>query len=130
MLVEIHHGLANAAMMFSAVLGIWAIVLRVRSRALDGAWYGAMLIGMALIAAQAALGAVMYLQGYGAELPRPLIHILYGVVGLITLPAAYAYLSSIEDENTKTILMALVCWFLFVILERAQTVALFLPTVN
>jgi len=117
-------------MMFSAALGVWALVQRVRSQPLDGAWYGALFIGMALVAGQALLGLLLYVQGNGPLLPRPLIHILYGAVAVITLPAAYAYISNIDDDNTKSILMAIVCGFLFVILERAQTVALTLPPMN
>ncbi len=56
-------------------------------------------------------------------MPRPFVHILYACVAVITLPAAYGYLSRLEDENIKSILMALVCFFLMEVVIRAGTVA-------
>lgn len=128
-LLQLHTGLASAATMFAAVLAVWAFYLRIRSRTLDGGWFGAAVIGEALILAQASIGLLMYVQGLGAALPRPFIHILYGVVAVVTLPAAYAYFGSVEDENLKTLLMALVCFFLWGILRRATTTAQFLPAI-
>lgn len=125
---QLHDGLANAAMMFAAIIGVWALFLRLRSRTLDGAWYGAAVICELLILAQAAIGVLMYIQGLGAVLPRPFMHILYGIVAVVTLPAAYSYMVNLEDENVKTLLMALVCLFLWGILQRAASVAQYMPT--
>ncbi len=69
------------------------------------------------------LSARLLAAELGAVLPRPFIHILYGVVAVITLPGAYAYMGNIEDEGVKTVLMALICLFLWGILLRAATVA-------
>ena len=52
------------------------------------------------------------------------MHILYGAVAVITLPAAYAYLSKLEDENVKSVLFAIVCFFLMEVVIRARDVAL------
>jgi hypothetical protein len=124
-LIEIHKGLANTAVLFIAVLGIWALVLRFRSRPLDSSWQGAALIGELLIVAQAAIGGLLYLQGLSSALPRPFMHILYGVVALICLPAAQTYFGHLEDENVKTLAMAATCAFLWGILLRANYVAQF-----
>src|SRR5262245_49965105 len=118
-LIEIHKGLANTAVLFIAALGIWALIFRFRSRALDGAWKGAAFIGELLIVAEAALGGLLYLQGSSAALPRPFLHILYGIVALICLPAAQTYFGHLEDENVKTLAMAATCAFLWGILLRA-----------
>lgn len=122
-LFEIHAGLANTAVMFIAALGIWALFLRFRSRPLDSTWFGAAMIGELLIIAQGALGGILYLQGMGAALPRPFMHILYGVVAVICLPAAQSYFGNLEDENVKTLAMAATCAFLWGILLRASFVA-------
>ena len=74
--------------------------------------------------AQFALGWILYGQGLGDDLPRAFVHILYGAVAIITLPAAYVYLSKLEDENTKTLLFAIVCFFLMEVVIRARDVAL------
>lgn len=113
--------------MFVAVIGVWGLVLRFRTRPLDGAWYGAAMVGELLILAQAAVGLLMYLQGLGPMLPRPFMHILYGIVAVLTLPAAYAYFGNMDDEQVKALAMSLVCLFLWGILLRASYVAQFLP---
>ena len=123
-LTLIHARLAQSAILFMIALGVWAIFLRFRSRPLDGSWYGGLAVGEILMVAQFALGWILYSQGLGDNLPRAFVHILYGAVAVITLPAAYAYLSKMEDENTKTILFAIVCFFLMEVVIRARDVAL------
>lgn len=113
--------------MFAAIIGVWAFIIRFRSRALDGAWYGSAIVLEGLIVVQVIIGITMYLQGQHVNLPRPFIHVLYGVVAVITLPGAYAYLGNAEDEGAKTVLMALVCLFLWAILQRAATVTQGMP---
>ena len=122
-LIEIHDALANTAVLFVAALGIWAFGMRIVRRPLDGTWFGAAMIGELLIIAQGAIGGMLYLQGFGAALPRPFMHILYGVVAVICLPAAQSYFGNLEDENVKTLAMAATCAFLWGILLRASFVA-------
>src|SRR3954468_2915056 len=119
-LIEIHKGLSNTAVLFIAALAIWALVLRFRSRPLDTSWIGAALIGELLIVVEAAIGGILYLEGSSSALPRPFLHILYGIVALICLPAAQTYFGHLEDENVKTIAMAATCTFLWGILLRAS----------
>ena len=127
-ITQIHAGLANTASLFIAILSIWALFLAVRNRALDGGWLGAAVIGELLLVAQFALGWVLWFQGYGAVLPRAWIHILYGAVAVITLPAAYAYFSTIKENRVQTLAMFAVCAFLWGIVARAgQVVYLQIP---
>ncbi len=126
-LTQLHDGLANSATIFVLVLAVWALALRVLSRGLGASWYGAAVVGESMIIVQGAIGALMYIQGSGAMLPRPFIHILYGIVAVITLPGAYSYLTGIEDERLRTLIMALICFFLWGILRRAATVTQFVP---
>ncbi len=126
-LVEIHARLADTSTLFVAILGLWALFLRLRSRPLDASWYGAAVVAELLLLVQTGLGALLYWQGLDVALQRPFMHILYGVVALITLPAAYAYFGNLEDERVKSLSMALVCFFLWGILLRATYVARFPP---
>ncbi|MEX1021354.1 MAG: hypothetical protein WDZ49_16960 [Litorilinea sp.] len=123
----IHSGLANTAVLFIAILGVWAVFLRIRARSLDGAWYGAAMLGELLLVAQAVIGVILYFQGYSGALQRPFLHILYGVVAILTLPAAYAYFGQLENENVKTVAMAVSCIFLWGILQRANQVVYLIP---
>lgn len=123
-LTQVHAGLAQTGTLFMIALGVWAIVFRIRSRPLDGSWYGGAAVGEILMLVQFVLGWVLYGQGLGDNLPRAFVHILYGAVAVITLPAAYLYLSKLEDENVKSILFAIVCFFLMEVVIRARDVAI------
>ncbi len=123
-LSDIHRGLAQTGILFFIALGVWAVWFRIRSRPLDGSWYGAATIGELLMIVEFLLGWVLYGQGLGGNLARAFVHILYATVAVITLPAAYLYLSRLQDENVKTILFAIVCFFLMEVIIRARVVAL------
>ncbi|MCB0098533.1 MAG: hypothetical protein KDE50_32445 [Caldilineaceae bacterium] len=126
-LVEIHARLANTASLFLAVLAVWAIISRVRTRPLDSNWFGAAVIGELLLLAQFILGWVLYFEGYGVVLPRSYLHILYGAVAVIALPAGYMYFAQLENENVKSIALAFICIFLWGIVQRAGYVATTVP---
>jgi len=121
--VQIHAGLANSASLFLAFLAVWAFYLRLRAQPLNSSWYGAAVIAELLLLAQFAIGWILWFEGLGSALPRAWIHILYGVVAIITLPAGYAYFSKIPDERVQTLAMALICVFLWGIVLRAAGVA-------
>jgi hypothetical protein len=122
-LSNIHRGLAQSGILFFIALGVWALWLRIRSRPLDGGWYGAAAIGEMLMIVEFLLGWLLYGQGLGGNLSRGFVHILYAAVAVITLPAAYLYLSRLQDENVKTVLFAVVCFFLMEVIIRARVVA-------
>jgi hypothetical protein len=123
--IFVHSRLAVTATWFILFLGIWALFQRIRGQPLGGSWYGALVVGEVLLILQAGLGVYLYTQGLSAALPRPFMHILYGIVSVITLPAAQSYFGSLDDENTKTIAMAVACAFLYGIILRAGSVAAF-----
>ncbi|MFN8487186.1 MAG: hypothetical protein U0350_06300 [Caldilineaceae bacterium] len=128
-LVEIHTRLSSTATLFTGALALWALFLRFRAKPLDGNWLGAAVIGEVVLLAQSLLGFYLYLQGGGTALPRPFLHILYGIVSIITLPAAYGYFNTLDDENVKTLAMAAACIFLWGIILRASYVAEFAPPI-
>lgn len=121
---EIHARLADSATLFVAILGLWALFLRLRGRPLDASWLGAAVVGELLLVAQGLLGVYLYyIVGLGGALPRPFMHILYGIVSVLTLPAAHSYFGNLEDEKVKTLAMAAACFFLWGIVLRASHVA-------
>lgn len=119
----IHSNLSQTAILFVAVLGIWAIYLRIRSRPLDSNWFGAAVIGEVLLISQFIVGWLLFFQNGGILLPRAYLHILYGFVAILALPAGYAYFSQIEHDNVKTLALGFICFFLWGILLRAATVS-------
>ena len=123
-ITEIHARLSDTATLFIAVIGFWALDLRIRNRPLDSSWFGAAVVAEALLIVQFLLGVYLYLgAGLGAMLPRPFMHILYGVVAILTLPAAYGYFGNLEDEKVKALAMGATALFLWGIILRASQVA-------
>lgn len=120
---EIHAGLSRTATYFLAVLAFWALLLRIRSQPLNSNWFGAAVIGEIVLIAQFIVGWLVFAQVGGGMLPRPYLHILYGVVAVLTLPAGYSYFGRLDDEGVKTVAMAAVCFFLWGIVARAGAVA-------
>jgi hypothetical protein len=126
----LHAGLANTATLFVAALGIWALLLWWRNQSLEGGWFGAAVLGEILLIVQGVVGGLLFLQGLDVRLVRPGMHILYGVVAVVTLPASYAYFGNLEDQRVKTLAMAFTCFFLWGILLRASTVVYFDPYID
>jgi hypothetical protein len=126
-IVLIHRGLANSASLFLAILTVWALGQFFRSRPLGPSWYGAAVVAELLLVAQYLVGGILWLQGLQAG-PRPWIHILYGTVAVITLPAAHAYFGKLEDSKIQALAMTLACAFLWGIVQRAgQVITLQVP---
>lgn len=122
--IEVHARLSETATLFIGFIGVWAFFFRIRNRPLDSSWYGAAVIGELLLVAQALLGAWLYYgMALGGALPRPFMHILYGVVSVVTIPAAQSYFGQLEDEKVKAVAMAAACIFLWGIILRASQVA-------
>ena len=124
----LHMGLANSASLFLIVLTLWALFLFLRARPLDSSWYGAAVVIELLLLAQGILGGILWAtQGFVIS-QRPWIHVLYGAVAVVTLPAAWSYFSRIEDSRAQTLAMTLVCAFLWGIVQRsAQVITLQVP---
>lgn len=125
----IHRGLADAAGLFLIILTLWALVQFLRSQPLGGSWFGAAVIAEILLLVQFALGWIMYFQGLQAAMgQRPWIHILYGAVAILTLPAAYTYFNRIDNPKVQALAMTLACAFLWGIVQRAaQVITLVVP---
>ena len=126
-IVLIHRGLANSASLFLAFLAIWATcaVFRARHSAAPGTALQS--VAEILLVAQFVVGGILWLQGLQAG-PRPWIHVLYGAVAIITLPAAYSYFGKLEDGKVQALAMTLACAFLWGIVQRAgQVITLQVP---
>jgi hypothetical protein len=108
------------------LIGVWALALWLLKRPLAASWFGAAVIAQIAIMAQGLIGAWLYLGAdLGGCLPRPFMHILYGIVAVITLPAAWGYFGNLPEERVKALAMAFTCIFLWGILQRASGVALY-----
>ncbi|MFQ5595453.1 MAG: hypothetical protein ACE5HA_15000 [Anaerolineae bacterium] len=107
-LVEVHARLANTAVLFALVVGLWALLNYVRRQGLSPGYWGTLVIGELLLVAQAVVGVVMYFQG---GRPPRIIHFLYGVLVLLVWPGVYAYTEG-RDTRREALIYGLASLFL------------------
>jgi len=111
----LHDRLASSMVLFALLAAAWGLVAFARRRGMDGNLWGILAVGEVLFLAQGLLGFFLYL---GGARPERGIHILYGVVALLTLPAYYA-ISKGRDDRTATLIYSLLYIFLAGIILRS-----------
>ena len=112
----LHERLASSMLLFSMVAAVWGLVAFARWRGMDGNFWGILAVGEVLFLAQGVLGVLLYL---GGTQPARGIHILYGAVAVLTLPAYYV-ISKGRDDRTATLIYSLLCIFLTGIILRSM----------
>jgi hypothetical protein len=111
----LHARLADSLLLFFAIAGVWSLIAALRGRGVSSAAWGILAVGELLALAQAGLGLAAYLNG---ARPGREVHILYGVVAGLTLPAYYAF-SRGRDDRRASWAYALLCLFLAGISARS-----------
>ena len=109
----IHARLANTALLYFGILFIWGLWQYFRKEELSSSYWGALVIGEILLLAQGALGAFLYTIGLQAS--RGGMHILYGIVGALGIPAVYVFTKGRNDRNVVLVYAttAFLCAILF-----------------
>ncbi len=116
-LSAVHGTLANSVLLFMVIAGLWGIVARFRNQPITGNYWGILAVGELLILGQGLLGGYLWIIG---ERPgRAGVHILYGIVAVIALPAYYAITKGRDDTYTS-LAYGLLCLFLAAISLRAM----------
>jgi heme A synthase len=119
-LPQIHNALANACLIFSLIIAGYGFFLYFRQRGIDSNFWGTLAAGELLYVAQGIVGVLVYASGLRA--PRTWIHVLYGIVLLITLPGAYAITRS-SDSRREALIYGILGLFLAGITLRAMATA-------
>ncbi len=94
-LVEVHARLANTALFFCVIMGVWGAGRFLRRRGMDGSYWGAVIIAEVLIVAQGALGAYLWIVGLR---PARNIHLLYGIVSALAVPMIFFYTKGRQER--------------------------------
>jgi hypothetical protein len=119
-LVEIHSRLANTLLLYVIALAVWGLWRFIRRQGVDGSYWGALAIGELLIVAQGLLGA--YLWFIDALRPeRGGIHILYGVVSAIAIPAVYVFTKGGDQRRDMVVYAAVLFFTIGLILRSIST---------
>ncbi len=104
-IVIIHSRLSLTILLYVIILCLWGFWRYLRKKSLNGNYWGALAIAEFLILFQGALGIVLYLVGIQPE--RGGMHILYGIVGALCIPFAYALTKGRNDRLVMLIYSAL-----------------------
>jgi hypothetical protein len=86
----LHRQIAQAAVLYYALLGLWGLILALRRLPFGPGYRGALLIGAGLGVAQLVVGLTLLALG---TRPRDDLHYLYGLSILATLPLVHQYLA-------------------------------------
>ena len=107
-LAIIHDRLANTVLLYVVILCLWGFWRAIRKEAVNGSYWGSLIIAEILIIAQGALGAFLWSSALRPE--RGGMHILYGIVGLLGIPAVYVFTKG-RDGQREMILYAAIMLF-------------------
>jgi hypothetical protein len=113
----IHGRLGDAMLIFSLIAAAWGLASGLRKQPMSGNYWGILACAELLFTAQALIGVLLWLSG---ERPGRGIHLLYGAVAVLTLPAYYV-IGGGRDDRRAVWIYALLCLFLAGIGLRAAT---------
>jgi hypothetical protein len=114
-LVDIHARLANTALLYILLVALWGWLRYFRRQEIHSSYWGALAIGEVLILVQGVLGAYLWISG---GQPGQSIHILYGVISALAIPAAFAITKGRDDRRALMVYAAMLL-FLAGLLWRA-----------
>lgn len=97
---EIHGRLGTTTLYFFLILGVWGLWRYIRKQDVSSNYWGALVIGEILVVFQGLFGGYLWLIG---ERPGRSIHILYGIISALVIPAVYAYTKG--DEKRPVLLI-------------------------
>jgi hypothetical protein len=112
-----HDRLANTILLFNLIAGLWGVVSYFRGRGVTNNYWGILAIAELLFIAQAILGVTMWLGG--ARPAGSTVHLLYGAVSAISLPAYFLFTRG-RDDRPATLAYGVLCLFLAGISVRAM----------
>ena len=115
---QIHSGLARASIIFSLLIGLYGLWLFVRKQGVGGNFLGVLAAGELLYVAQGIVGLTLLLTVPVRPAGWRWVHVLYGVVMVITLPGAFAYLRG-RDTRRQALIYGLIGLFLAGVSLRA-----------
>lgn len=104
----LHQGFARAFLIYSALMALWGLFLYVTGHNPSGGYLGALVLNEGLALLQGAVGLILRAQGHA---PHDALHYLYGIVAVVSLPAAY-FLSDEGTTRRDSLYFALASLFL------------------
>lgn len=115
-MLGLHQLIAQALILYYAVVGVWGVILGIRKREMSSAYRGALTIGVVMAVAQAAVGLGLLLVG---GRPGSDLHFLYGVSVILTLPLVASYIA--DKKFSRVLAYGLASLFMAGLAVRALT---------
>jgi uncharacterized membrane protein YcfT len=113
-MLDVHVTLTRAIVLYLAVCAIWGVSLIVRRRPVSPSYRATLLIAEGLFAVEDLLGLGVLA---GGRAPHDVLHYLYGVLGVVSLPAVLGYVE--RGKHRETLWLGLLSVFLLGIAIRA-----------
>ena len=117
-LFNIHDRLAVSAVLFAGVCTVWGFINYIRKQDMTSGYWGALVICEVLMITQGVIGIILAVQG--SSPPRAIVHYLYGISAVISLPAVYVFTGG-RDTRRESLLYAIVSLWLFGLAIRGIT---------
>ena len=118
-MIEIHRTLSNMISLYSLIMAAWGLFNFLRRNPPDGSYNGALVLAVGLYVIEGLVGMVLVLMGL---MPARLIHFLYGVTIVITIPGIFAFTRG-RNSSRESMLYGLGFLFIWGLTERAVTTA-------
>lgn len=116
--INLHQGLARMAILYFLFIGVWGLYRAIRGRDVEPSYMGALVIAQLLLMVNIIVGAVLWFNGFGANMQRAEVHLLYGAFVLIFLPFVFVALLKGDDSNRAQWVWSFVTLFMFGVAER------------
>ena len=116
-LTFIHNRLSVTTLLFMLALGLWGLWDFLRGEEVTGSYKGGLAIGEGLVIVQGLIGVVLYALG-GAP-ARGILHVLYGIVAIISIPGAFFFTRG-RTTRYETLIYAIIALFLAGVSIRAR----------
>lgn len=100
-IIQIHGWLGNTSGYYAIIMALWGLWRIIRKQGINGDYWAALVIEECLIVLHCILGAFLYFVGANWDPPVQLdqpIHILYGVICALVLPAVLAITKGKKEQ--------------------------------
>ncbi len=113
-LSDVHGVFFNAILIFSGLLGVWAVVMAARDQSISGGFWGAIATLTALSVVTLLFGTVLALRGFAPEDGRTSIYFIYMSWLVVIMPGMFTQLRGRDDSAAALAFAMLAIFNLFV----------------
>ena len=117
-IIEVHSRLAITTILYAVIMVVWGLLRYFRKREMDSNYWGAIAISEGLLLIQAGIGVYLFISGIG-HLDRGYMHILYGIVAVLAVPAVFLF-SKGDNARRMNLIYGLIYIFQAGILIRSM----------